>query len=50
MFTSLGFGLYNIETFFPTYPNVLSYCPGVTPHSCKISDSATSDRPLIVTI
>ena len=49
-FTSHGFRLYNIYTFLFTHPNALSYCSAVTPHSSKISDSITSDRPLIVTI
>ena len=49
MFASLGFHLYNIEAFFSTHLNALSYCSGVTPHSSKISDSVTSDRSLIVT-
>ena len=50
MFTSHGFHLYNIETFFSTHPNSLSYYSAVTPHSPKISDSVTSDRSLIVII
>ena len=50
MFTSHGFHLYNIETFFSTHPNALSYCSAVTPHSPKICDSVTSGRSLIVTI
>ena len=50
MFASHGFRLYNIDTFFPTHSNALSYCSAVTPHSSKISDSMTSDRSLIVTI
>ena len=50
MFTPNGFHLYNIETFFSTHPNALSYCSAVTPNSSKISDSMTSGRSLIVTI
>ena len=50
MFTLHGFRLYNIETFFPTYPNALSYCSAVTPHSSKNSDSVTSNRSIIVII
>ena len=50
MFTSHGFRLYNIETFFSTHPNALSYCSAVTSHSSKICCSVTSNRSLIVTI
>ena len=50
MFTSHGFRLYNIETFFSTHPNALPYCSVVTPHSSKISDSVILDRSLIVTL
>ena len=50
MFTSLGFRLYDIETIFSTHSNAFLYCSGVIPHSCKISDSRTSDRSLIVKI
>ena len=50
MFTSHGFHLYNIETFFSTHPNGLSYCSALTIHSFKISDSVTSDRSLTLII
>ena len=50
MFTSHAFRLYNIETFFSTHPNAMSYCSAVTPNSSKISDSVISYRSLIVII
>ena len=43
------FHLFNIETSFPTHPNALPYCSGVTPLYSKTSDNVTSDRSLIVT-
>ena len=48
MYTSHGYRLYNIETFFSKHPNALSNCSAVTPHS-KVN-SVTSDRSLIATI
>ena len=50
MFTSIGFHLCNIETFFSKHPNALPYCSGVNPHTSQISDSVTSERLFIVTI
>ena len=38
MFTSHGFRLYNIETFFSTHPNALSYCSAVTQQNFWWSD------------
>ena len=48
MFTSQGFC--NIENFFSTHLNALSYYSAVTPPSSNISNNVTSDRSLIVTI
>ena len=39
-----------LRPFLNIHPNVLPYCSGITPHSSKIFTSATSDRPLTVTI
>ena len=50
MFTSHDFRLYNIETFFPTHLNALSYCSDITSLFSNTSESVTSDRSLIVTI
>ena len=50
MFTSHDSHLYNIETFFSTHPNALSYCSNVTPHFSKISDSVRSGQSPIVTM